>query len=48
MGMQQMMGNMMNMMNGFTGRGGGMIPSGPRGGMEEDITWEGWWILITL
>jgi len=31
-GMQQMMGNMMNMMNGF-GRGGGMIPSGPRGGM---------------
>lgn len=33
MGMQQMMGNMMNMMNGFTGRGGGMIPSGPRGGM---------------
>lgn len=33
MGMQQMMGNMMNMMNGFAGRGGGMIPSGPRGGM---------------
>jgi hypothetical protein len=33
MGMQQMMGNMMNMMNGFNGRGGGMIPSGPRGGM---------------
>lgn len=33
MGMHQMMGNMMNMMNGFAGRGGGMIPSGPRGGM---------------
>jgi len=32
-GVQQMMGNMMNMMNGFAGRGGGMIPSGPRGGM---------------